>query len=73
MNFIPPATNHDDTCVVLSTREIHWTQRPWFLERAGHIGALCLEPSKIPDFLKQSKFQHKAPCYISSLGMASRS
>lgn len=41
--------------------------------RVGHIGTLCLGPTKPPDSLKESRFPHKPPCSINGLGTVNHS
>lgn len=61
-----------NTCEALSTRAVHWTQCLRVMS-AGHIGTLCLGPTKPPDSLKESVFQHKPSRYRNSLGPVNHS
>lgn len=61
-----------NTCEALSTRVVHWTQSIGVM-RAGHVGTLCLGPTKPPDSLKGSVFQHKQSHYRNSLGPVNHS
>ena len=61
-----------NTCEALSTREVCWTQCMGVM-RAGHMGTLCLGPTKPPDSLKDSVFQCKPSHYRNSLGPVNHS
>ena len=61
-----------NTREALSTRVVHWTQSIGVM-RAGHVGTLCLGPTKPPDSLKGSVFQHKQSHYRNSLGPVNHS
>lgn len=62
--LIPPATNRDNSCQVLSTKEAQRLSMQVLLE-AGHIGTFCLAQNAIPDSQKTGVL-HK-PFYLHSL------